>query len=293
MRQTSYLIAFFLLSALATSVEAINPGHSGAWIDSNHSAQGVVFEVVATDHVLTAYWFTWTDKGDLLWLVGQGTYDGNRADLIVYRAQGGRFLMNDPTTLDLHGTATVSTLGCQAATLTYQAPDGSSHTLDLSRLAPASGCQSNVDAGVAEFAVDSSGDLVGLDGSWLYEGCVSIDSTRSLSRETITFVGDRMDIAMTLHGSPDCSGAAQMGQVSLLLRAAGRGHAELDGQNVPVTRFDMTDIETGEAIQQVLYVESAPTGQRLTHGVFSDDGGRTDAQGFPLDLHPVFLIEQP
>lgn len=267
----------------------INPGHAGAWVDPGHSGQGIVFELVPTDHQLTAYWFTWNDDGERLWLVGQGPYDGNQAQLQFVVAEGGAFLSDLAVTLKPAGEATVTFAECGGARMSVLDGDGASHELALVRLAPSAGCLEARREGIAEYAIDSQGRLVPLSGEWATEGCVVIEGAGSLSREIFRFDGDHLTIEMTRHPSVDCSGPAQPARIELMLRAAGRSSARIDGRPVPVARFDMMDLDSGETLRQVLYIETGADGRRLTHGVFAEDGGATDADGYPLDLHADFL----
>ncbi|MEM9301848.1 MAG: hypothetical protein AAGE01_07040 [Pseudomonadota bacterium] len=278
-----------LLLSLPGAGNAIDPGVGGAWIDPGHSGQGILFEVVPTDRQLVAYWFTWAADGSRLWRVGQGAYDDGDASLTFVEADDGLYLDPAPVTLRPVGEATVRFDDCRSARMVYADADGEERILELARLAPDTRCHLGEREGPSEYVVDARGRAVALNGLWRAEGCVRIGTSRSLSRETMTFAGDTLEIRMTQHASTDCSGPVESVNVSLLLRAAGRSVANLDGRDVPVTRFDVIDVASGESQRQVFYLELLEDRMRLTHGVFGDEGGRVDADGYPLDLFTVFL----
>ena len=283
------VLIMFQLVAHAAQAERIHPGLGGAWVDPGHAGQGLVIEVVPTDRELIAYWFTWAEDGSRLWRVGQGGFDGNQAVLDFVVADGGRYLADTPVTLRSVGTGTVVFDSCQAAQMTYTEDEGDSRTLELARLTPDISCHIGEREGPSEYVVDEAGRAVALNGLWQASGCIRLGTHRSLSQETMVFDGDSLEIRMSQHASIDCSGPIELITVSLLIQAAGRSTASLDGRNVPVTRYDVVDVNSGELARQVFYLELLDDRMRLTHGVFGDEGGRLDEDGYPLDLFTVFL----
>ena len=94
-----------LIEAIAMKTDGfgINPGLNDAWYEPATNGQGFFLTVFPERKMVFLGWFTYdmafpgqeaiAELGDACqrWLTAQGTYDGARADLVVYNARGGLF----------------------------------------------------------------------------------------------------------------------------------------------------------------------------------------------------------
>lgn len=103
----------------------------------------------------------------------------------------------------------------------------------------------------------------------------------------------QVSLTLDRHLRANCSGQPFRVNLSLELELAGTATATLASEPVTVARVILTDQSTGEIVKQIIYFDDRQTPIRLHHGVFADDGGPLDAEGYPLVLHEVFLERQP
>jgi len=110
----------------------MNPGHNGAWINSETPGQGFLLDVMPETNIAFLSWFTYDtalpgpeetarvgDPGHR-WLTAQGPIVGNKANLDVYLSSDGLF--NDPRPVGLvpEGSITLSFEDCASGTVDYQ-----------------------------------------------------------------------------------------------------------------------------------------------------------------------------
>ena len=69
---------------------SITSGITGLWYNSAQSGHGFDLQVFGGG-VASAIWYTFDNAGNNLWIVGQGTYSGNKATLNAYTVTGGFF----------------------------------------------------------------------------------------------------------------------------------------------------------------------------------------------------------
>jgi hypothetical protein len=69
------------------SVFEIVPALSGSWYNPEQSGKGWNIEVLG-DSRLIAYWYSYDDDGDNVWLVADGNFAGASASLNVMQAEG-------------------------------------------------------------------------------------------------------------------------------------------------------------------------------------------------------------
>lgn len=145
---------FPLNPSLVRSIEledslAINPGLNGAWFNPATVGQGLFFDIIPSQGVLFAAWFTYeADDGAVLpeganerrWFTLQGPYEGGTANVDVLLACGGVF--DDPTAVTNTpvGSAVVTFHSCREATLSYELDSGLAGTTPLERLTPDNFC---------------------------------------------------------------------------------------------------------------------------------------------------------
>lgn len=80
----------------------IGPGHSGSWYNPAQSGHGFSMEFGATEAgepLAVVYWYTYDDRGDPLFLAGQGRPEANRLAVDLYSPVGMEFGAFDPGTV--------------------------------------------------------------------------------------------------------------------------------------------------------------------------------------------------
>jgi plastocyanin len=103
----------------------VPPAITGNWYDPAQNGHGVQLEMVG-NNVVTAIWFTYDNAGNLAWIVGSGTVDGNRLVMQAVRPRGGRFPPNfDPSTFTAPpwGTLTFTFGDCNSGRLDWTSTD--------------------------------------------------------------------------------------------------------------------------------------------------------------------------
>jgi plastocyanin len=114
----------------------INSGLSDAWYFPATAGQG--FLIIVWEDIQTVFvsWFTYDIERppeDVMahlgepghrWLTAQGAYDGDMADLNVYRTSGGVFDSSEPAVgpAEEMGTMTIVWAGCNEGVLSYDLP---------------------------------------------------------------------------------------------------------------------------------------------------------------------------
>jgi len=75
---------------------SITSGLSGLWYNQAQSGHGFDIQFPGNG-VALAVWYTFDNVGNNVWIIGQGTYSGNKATLSAYTTTGGFFPPNFPT----------------------------------------------------------------------------------------------------------------------------------------------------------------------------------------------------
>lgn len=121
----------------------IVPALSGSWFDPDAPGHGLNIEVFDNGRMI-AYWYAYDDRGENVWLVADGTYDGETAALAVSSAEGQFFPPDyDPGShaLTPWGTLSFAFDSCTSATLSWSPTQAgfSPGETQLSRLSPPNG----------------------------------------------------------------------------------------------------------------------------------------------------------
>ena len=99
----------------------VDGGISGYWYDPDQSGQGFQVEVLENgDAVVT--WYTFSDSGEQLWLIGSGSVDGDTVQVDFVAPSGGLFPPNfDPATIQLTawGSATFQFAACSEGSVSW------------------------------------------------------------------------------------------------------------------------------------------------------------------------------
>jgi len=119
----------------------ITPGTTGSWYDRARSGEGYNFEVLGTpgDYRFYAYFYTYDDTGNQMWISGTGAIDGDTAIVLMVVTSGtvfGEDFNPDDVIREEWGTMTFSFSSCTVGSVDYVSTMGNfgSGTHDLSRL---------------------------------------------------------------------------------------------------------------------------------------------------------------
>ena len=132
----------------------INQGISGSWFNPSTSGQGFLFDVDPVTNFIFMAWFTFESGANAKvgapeqrWLVAQGNYTGNLADLVLFAISGGLF--DDPQGIVPAevGSVTLVFPDCENGIVEYDFPDeGLTGQIEIVRAVPGTQnlCQSLV-----------------------------------------------------------------------------------------------------------------------------------------------------
>jgi hypothetical protein len=122
----------------------ITPGITGSWFDPTRSGEGFQVEVIgpALDPLVAAYFFTYDDSGNQMWINGVGDVNGDTSIVPMTVTSGPVFGPGfDPDDLILEdwGTITFTFSSCNAGTAEYVSTNFGSGTFNIERLTSISG----------------------------------------------------------------------------------------------------------------------------------------------------------
>lgn len=112
----------------------INPGLNDAWFEPATNGQGFFILVFPTLGTVTASWFTFDTElppadatANLIgsgqrWMLAQGPFDGNTAELTIFNTTGGLFDEASTVTTTEGGTITLTFDDCNSGTVEYDIP---------------------------------------------------------------------------------------------------------------------------------------------------------------------------
>ena len=103
---------------------ALNAGHMGAWFNPLTSGQGQLLDIETGSQFMFTAWFTFTHKDssnplEQHWYTAQGTFAGNKAELLLYETLGGRFDDPQPAVTNPVGEISISFTDCSGGFMTY------------------------------------------------------------------------------------------------------------------------------------------------------------------------------
>lgn len=136
------LLALPLLLALSFAVKAqefsVRGGITGNWYDPAQSGHGVQIEVIDHSRAVVA-WYTYDDAGNLVWLFGTGTIDGDTINVALQIFSGGMFPPAfDPAMVDMEywGDVSLTFSDCETGLMTWTTSYAgfSSGSMSLTRL---------------------------------------------------------------------------------------------------------------------------------------------------------------
>ncbi len=171
------LVLFFSLNGVAQSGIAdfhITPGATGSYV--TFDGQGINVEVLAQIGIIVVYWYTFDPiTGDLLWLVGAGSIDQDRAAISFTRVSDGTFNSGAPVTRDnAYATGTIIFDSCGGGTLEFTVPGAPAGEADFARITPDHLCESG---GVRPFGSIFDGHSTGMwnNDTFGSSGAITVD----------------------------------------------------------------------------------------------------------------------
>jgi hypothetical protein len=122
----------------------ITAGITGSWYDSTRSGEGFNFEILGTalEPLLLAYFYTFDDSGNQMWLTGVAEANGDTAVVPMDVMSGTGFGDNfDPEDVirDSWGTITFTFSSCDAGTAAYTSTNFGSGSFNIGRLTTVTG----------------------------------------------------------------------------------------------------------------------------------------------------------
>jgi len=131
---TLFLIMAGSVTASAQELQYI--GVQGSWWNPNFAGEGFAIEEYGDGFVI-AYWYTYDEDGNQLWLIGTGEKQGNTVELEMYRTEGG--VLGDPDSSEtvseiLWGRVTLDVEDCGHINMSYESQGGLSGGYQVMRL---------------------------------------------------------------------------------------------------------------------------------------------------------------
>lgn len=141
-RELSYQSKLFLQQAIGYEMTFKPGGVTGTWFDPALAGQGFNIQVIDSQRLLI-YYYGYTADGQRLWLIGDymGSVTANTPlQITMLEATGTNFGNFDPDAVQIStwGTATLTILDCNQATISLNGGDGS-QSLNLQKLADVTG----------------------------------------------------------------------------------------------------------------------------------------------------------
>jgi len=281
------------LVCLSTNAEAaespmlINYGVSGSWYEPATSGQGLVIDILPLNNLLAAYWFTYPVQGGAReWYLATGDINGDSVELTIYQTQNGVFDEISMVETNAVGTAQLEFSSCEAASWTYQIDTlGLSGEIPLQRIAPDQMCEQFLATANTDI-VSHTNAWVDIRGEWLFEGCVNLENSDSHGNELFTFTETTVILKIDRYSNPDCTGTFSQQTMTLDMQRVDKTMALLDGEEVIANRFILNDIDSGQEVRLLFYVDDRGDEPLLTHG---DLDGPADSEGFPTEIPPFFF----
>jgi hypothetical protein len=264
----------------------VNFGTGGGWYEPATGGQGFSFDIMPENNQLVAYWFTYPLEGGAReWYLAQGDISGDSADMIIYQTENGFFDEASNVLVNVVGTAVLEFQSCSAASWTYEFDRGGPRgSINLVRLGTTQYCEAFL-AGANLEVVSHSNAWVNLGGEWRFEGCVQLDSTNSHGEERVYFTENTLTLEIDNYNSPNCQGAVRVQILDFEIQRVDKTTARLDGETVIANRFILTDLQSGQQVRQLWYVDDQGDEHLTTHGVMDSP---EDSEGYPTELHSLF-----
>lgn len=278
------LASFISIAHAEEAPMLVNYGISGSWYEPATSGQGLVLELVPETNLMVAYWFTYPIAGGAReWYLAMGDISGDSVGFTIYQTENGYFDEASLVQTDPVGSAQLIFSSCTEASWIYQIDTiGVSGEIPLQRLAPDYLCAQLLASANAS-VVSHSNAWIDIRGEWLFEGCVNLENSDSHGNERFIFTDTSMTLIIDRYSLPNCQGSESQQVLSLAMQRVDKTLAFLDGDEVIANRFIMTDVESGQEVRQLIYVDDQADEPLLIHGL---QDSPPDGEGFPSELPP-------
>ena len=290
-----FLIPFLLLlQAVPVGAQeqpmVITYGVGGGWFEPATNGQGLVFDVIPASNMMVAYWFTYPQNGGgREWFIAQGDISGARADLVIYQTNGGVFDLPSEVTLDEWGTSVLEFSSCTVATWAYESSGGDvSGDIPLQRIGPDVLCASEQSTAMTN-VVSRTNAWFDLTGTWVFDGCVSLENNDSHGTERFTFSEDTLHFTMDYYSNASCEGVPEVREFNFRFIRVDKTTASLEGEQVIANRVLFIDPDTAEQTKMILYIDDREMEPLFTHGL---QDSPPDIDGFPTELPALFFIRE-
>ena len=272
----------------ATADILINVGVSGGWYEPATAGQGFSLDVIPESNQLVAYWFTYPQSGDgWEWFVAQGDISGASADLTIYQTDNGFFDQSSEVGINAVGIAKINFSSCGEATWEYEFDaSGLAGDIQLVRLGSVALCEQML-ASANINVVSHRNKWVNLTGEWRFEGCVNLDTAQSHGNETIVFTDNTFTLLIDNYSNATCQGDPVVQTLTFTQQRIDKTLAFLGTEEVIANRFILTDLDSGEELKQLWYVDDRGAEPKIAHGIFDSP---VDTEGYPTEIHvPAFM----
>ena len=283
------LMSGYSIAAMDDALMLINYGVSGSWFEPTTAGQGFVIDILPANNLVAAYWFTYpVEGGERNWYLATGDINGDSAELTIYQTENGVFDETSVVETNVVGNASLVFSSCEAATWAYQID-----TLDLSgeiplqRVAPDQMCEQFMATANTD-VVSHSNAWVDIRGDWLFEGCVNLEDSDSHGNELFSFTDTTATLTIDRYSDPDCMGSFSQQVMTLDMQRVDKTLALLEGDEVIANRFILTDLDSGQEVRQLFYLDDRGGEQLITHGLRDSPA---DADGYPTELPALFFAQ--
>lgn len=129
-----FLLMAGSLTAFAQEIQYI--GVQGSWWNPDYAGEGFAIEEYGDGFVI-AYWYTYDEAGQQMWLIGTGDKQGNTVELDMYRTEGGTLGSEESSENlieELWGNVTLDVEDCARINMSYESLNGLSGGYQMMRL---------------------------------------------------------------------------------------------------------------------------------------------------------------
>lgn len=126
----------------------IVPAHTGQWFDPNQSGHGLNVEILPNNQALII-WYAYDSMGNQVWILGNGTHDGETIAIDVNITDGAMFPPNfdsNDVNLTAWGRFTLRFTGCNSGVFSWEPLAGNGYTsgqMNVTRLTQIAGLECN------------------------------------------------------------------------------------------------------------------------------------------------------
>lgn len=138
-----------------------------------------------------------------------------------------------------------------------------------------------------------SGEVINMDGVWSSD--CELTNQNVILKETMTFNNGNLRIDINGYETMDCDGSPIFSElVQITFNTSGTTQVTFENEELTVNKIDgratYSDGRT-ESFKQVFLIDDSGADFHLYHGLFGDDGGAVDFDGYPIEIIPLSLVK--